>query len=225
MNPPAEAADSPERQAPSHGLARFLIASGVGLLVFVIAIVTAWFEIAPIRNVRYDQLLTQLSLQHVEDAIAEHHKRTGSPPMDLNMLRAADNAIILSLRPDGLALDGWGNPFAYSVEGDNYVLRSYGRDGKPGGVGLDYDLSASPLLPNEAIPTFSQFLFCMPTAGITVTCGLAGLISFLVCFREVKPTGFSPREVLMMLLTILLTAVTALIAAAFISMLHIPWGH
>lgn len=42
------------------------------------------------------------------------------------------------------ANDYWGNPYIYEPplnEGDTFTLRSLGRDGKPGGEGLDADIT------------------------------------------------------------------------------------
>ncbi|WP_315764279.1 type II secretion system major pseudopilin GspG [Sphingomonas sp. Y38-1Y] len=36
--------------------------------------------------------------------------------------------------------DPWGNPYQYSAEGGTFTLKSLGKDGKPGGEGLDADL-------------------------------------------------------------------------------------
>jgi len=37
--------------------------------------------------------------------------------------------------------DPWGAPYVYKNDGDSFVVRSLGRDGKAGGEGLDRDLS------------------------------------------------------------------------------------
>lgn len=37
-------------------------------------------------------------------------------------------------------LDPWGNPYAYTSTGSAFTLQSLGKDGKPGGEGLDADL-------------------------------------------------------------------------------------
>lgn len=38
--------------------------------------------------------------------------------------------------------DPWGNPYLYDSSGAAFVIRSFGRDGKEGGEGLDKDLSS-----------------------------------------------------------------------------------
>jgi len=39
-------------------------------------------------------------------------------------------------------LDSWGTPFVYSVEGNNYLLKSLGADRKEGGDKYDKDISS-----------------------------------------------------------------------------------
>ncbi len=38
------------------------------------------------------------------------------------------------------ALDGWGKPYDYKSDGATFTIRSLGRDGKPGGEGVDADI-------------------------------------------------------------------------------------
>jgi len=44
----------------------------------------------------------------------------------------------------GLPADPWGNPYAYVCPGEHgdYDIVSYGRDGRPGGEGLDADITS-----------------------------------------------------------------------------------
>lgn len=38
------------------------------------------------------------------------------------------------------ALDAWGKPYEYRSEGGTFTIRSLGKDGKPGGEGVDADI-------------------------------------------------------------------------------------
>lgn len=52
---------------------------------------------------------------------------------------------------DKVPADPWGNPYVYlapSPNGRPYDLKSYGKDGEPGGAGLDADIDASNLEQN-----------------------------------------------------------------------------
>lgn len=40
-------------------------------------------------------------------------------------------------------LDPWGNPYVYQSDGNAYVLKSFGRTGKPGGTGKDAEIDGS----------------------------------------------------------------------------------
>ncbi len=40
-------------------------------------------------------------------------------------------------------LDPWGSPYFYQSDGNGYVLKSFGADGKPGGTGKDADIDGS----------------------------------------------------------------------------------
>ncbi|WP_325284646.1 type II secretion system major pseudopilin GspG [Sphingomonas sp.] len=37
-------------------------------------------------------------------------------------------------------MDPWGNPYSYNAQGGSFTLKSLGKDGQPGGEGLDADL-------------------------------------------------------------------------------------
>lgn len=38
------------------------------------------------------------------------------------------------------ATDGWGKPYEYVSDGNSFTIRSLGKDGKPGGTGVDADV-------------------------------------------------------------------------------------
>lgn len=40
--------------------------------------------------------------------------------------------------------DPWGHPYAYSTDGNTFVIRSYGRDGVASGEGYDADIDNAP---------------------------------------------------------------------------------
>jgi general secretion pathway protein G len=85
----------------------------------------------------------------VETALENFAINCGRYPEDSEGLEA------LMTAPEGLSdkwrgpyvkkrqlLDPWGNPFIYQAgEGNNYLLMSYGADGKPGGEGDNSDIT------------------------------------------------------------------------------------
>ena len=114
--------------------------------------------------------------------------------------------------PDGLL----------STNTTTLVVTSYGRDGKPGGIGLDYDLTTENPDPKEARPTFQQFLHEMPTKGMILSCfvcgGFAGLLSFLI----VKIPGLSRYEMIKLAFKLVVMVLAAVFMASVIAGLHIP---
>ena len=40
------------------------------------------------------------------------------------------------------ATDGWGKPYEYRSDGSSFAIRSLGKDGKPGGEGVDADIES-----------------------------------------------------------------------------------
>ena len=122
-------------------------------------------------------------------------------------------------------VDGWDRPYTFSSDGSNSLVTSYGRDGKPGGRGLDCDLTSKNPTPKEARLTFEQFLFEMHIGKVILIClgcgGIAGLLAFLTAkIPELNFWGLSD-------LAIKLTYITggAIFVAGIISILHMPSGH
>lgn len=81
-----------------------------------------------------------LQMELLSTALDAFRLDTGNYPGQLSELRSSTAANwqgpYLSKK---LPLDPWGNPYVYRNE-DPYVLLSYGKDGAPGGEGLDADI-------------------------------------------------------------------------------------
>ena len=115
-------------------------------------------------EVRPEQWATRQAICEIEELVHAYHAGTKALPKSLEEVRGA-----LSLQASfqwdekGRPLDGWGRPFLYSTDGAKFVIISLGRDGKPGGLGLDCDLSNTNTWPAN---TFSQCylndLICIP---------------------------------------------------------------
>jgi len=158
---------------------------------------------------RRQQSLTQHDLRHYDETIIAYTKKFGCPPRRLSDLYEQE------------ILDGWQRPFLYWSDGTNYLITSYGRDGKPGGVGLDSDLTNRDRQPPGSLPTFPQFVRDCPSGGILSTCVICGILTFLCgLFTIREPTG-----VMNMAFKIVTTLAIALLVASFMAILHIPTGH
>jgi general secretion pathway protein G len=83
-------------------------------------------------------------MQMFETAIDTYRLDIGSPPTNLEELRASNNPNWDGpYLPKAIPLDPWGKPYIYSVPGKNglaFALMSFGLDGKAGGVDESEDV-------------------------------------------------------------------------------------
>lgn len=215
---------------------RVLIASGIGFIVFIISCVIAWQNIgSAFLNNRMFQLWTQSDILEIDSAITNYVRKMNSLPQSLQELqissqnsRLPDHHVLVD--KNGVLVDGWGRPYMYSVNGTSYTIFSYGRDGKPGGVGLDSDLSQLDPKPegydlrtplDDKPPTLKQFFFELPTKGVIATCFVSGIAVFFMCLLTKRPR----HQRLNRIVEIGLTMLAAVIVSMIISALHLPSGH
>ncbi len=78
----------------------------------------------------------ELDIKTIDSALKMYYARKGKYP---------DTATGLKALVDGQYLettkDPWGNDYVYTLEGNQPVITSYGKDGQPGGEGPDADIS------------------------------------------------------------------------------------
>ncbi len=170
------------------------------------------------------QWRTQHVLRDLDQAVLEFQKKSNAIPRSLEELAGMENCEFLK-RDNGRVVDGWGHPFIYFNDGTNYLITSYGRDGKPGGEGLDCDLTNKKPNPTESFPTLSQFIFDMPTSGIIQTCVFCGGLAFSLSFITVRKPKFTGVELITLGMQLGATVIGALIIATTMAALHIPSGH
>jgi len=204
---------------------RFILAAAAGFAVAFIATLVAWQSIAPMHNVRYDQWFTQRSIEDINRAIPAYQQLTNSLPQKLDDLHVLQQTYWLRFDKNQRLVDGWDRPFAYSTDGTNYTVTSFGRDGKPGGIGLDCDITSADPYSRDAVPSFSQFLADCPTHGIVNTCIVTGMLTFALCWFLAKPPQLSREKLLLLAVKILVTIVGSIIVATILSVFHIPTGH
>lgn len=212
---------------------RVATATNVGVLVAAIALVVAWRNFGGLPNFWPEQQATRLALRGLDLLIEVYKQETKALPASLADLRRVKGAHVqgghitydYQAAESGPPLDGWGRPFTYSVDGTNYTIVSLGRDGKPGGVGPDYDLSNVPQPPKDACPTFAQFLFNPLARGVLFTCLACGIAAFWLSVKTVNPTALHGRAVLLLMVKLALTVVGTLAVAAVLVIFHIPNHH
>ncbi|MBS0213058.1 MAG: type II secretion system major pseudopilin GspG [Proteobacteria bacterium] len=89
--------------------------------------------------------LAQTQVDTIASKIEQYQSDTGNLPPNLEALVTAPGGVNGWLGPyakEKDLKDPWNNPLVYKVPGESgpYDLISYGRDGKPGGDGVDQDI-------------------------------------------------------------------------------------
>ena len=205
---------------------RIAISTTVGILVAAIAVVAAWRDIASMTHVRPEQSATRQAIYEITDLIQMYRGSKKTLPRSLEEVPTPDGFQVSFQRDDkGRPLDGWGHLFLYSMDDTKYVITSLGQDGKPGGIGLDCDLSNTNDWPAEARPTFRQFLTHPMTQGSARACLACGLLAFLVSFVTVDPCTWHGWAILSLIVKLAFTILGALFVASIMSVAEIPNYH
>jgi hypothetical protein len=162
-----------------------LAASITAACIFVTTYGSAWVAYRPFVALgRYEPMYLQGRALEFQYALEQYSKEHGHYP------NALKDALPKDTDP-GHYLDPWNNPYQYANTGKGYRVFSLGRDGKPGGVGLDADFDLNfAAIPNLPV-TFSQFLFEGGGSGTLLAFALsASLCAGLACFLQIN----SPRK-------------------------------
>jgi general secretion pathway protein G len=90
----------------------------------------------------------QAQIRNISSALELYYIDNGAYPTNEDGLPSLAAAPASATRWNGPYMKGmdkiadpWGNPYVYSTNGAEFIVRSLGRDGKEGGEGLDEDIS------------------------------------------------------------------------------------
>ena len=228
--------DIPARPLPLT--TRIQVSLLIGLIVFGVSCWTAYSLYYRTSIIRYDQTGTLTTIYRVTEAIDAYQKEHHQLPTTLRELPDLPYR-----NEEGLPIDRWRRPLIYWTDGTHYRVTSYGRDGKPGGVGLDFDLTdalakmtegshSSKGLPPQAVPTFQQFLtdrgghYTGSGFGMLLMCVLTGIVTFILGLVTTRPMMITRSGKWGQIRRYLvIAAVTFLLAVMYLIPLHIPSGH
>lgn len=207
-----------------------LIALLCGALIFVILNVAAWYNLRGQRNMCRNQDFTRFyGLRVIGMQIANYREKHGVLP---DTLAEIPDVHAMLQQPGEPLLDSWGNPFQYRREGETYELFSYGRDGQPGGVGLDADLYVDGRNRERALPTFRQFFLTndkdeVARDGFLVAGVEAAFLVFCFTLMTIKGTTRTghPMTAWRYVWFTLVVLVIATGMGLMLLPLHIPNGH
>ncbi len=226
---------------------RLLVSGIIGLLVLAISGDTAYRRFCH-SYARRDQWFTALKILKVGEALEAYHDQNHTLPGRLSDIdwAFADGDANIAVDEDGVPVDAWQRALHYTTNGRHYQVTSYGADGRPGGSGLDYDLSSRDLaeagpaevgiygegLPPQSVPTLQQFVDDDDAARggsgrmMLLTSILAGLVASALALRTVGRQMLAERGVWPRVRgLVVVTAATLLIAVIYIIPLHTPSGH
>jgi hypothetical protein len=194
--------------------------------MFVITVLASWISSGTMQYSHVqDVMALQYHFRSIESSLEYHHKTHGSYPSALS-----DPPFEFPNGNDSYQLkDPWNRSILYTVEGDGFRLSSFGRDGVPGGIGLDADWSyhssdaepyRSPFRNTPDIQlSLRQFLFDTPsTFGIL----FPGLWLFLALGHAVRSESkkFITSRRAIVVTAVIVTVIGATVCT-FLSMFHI----
>jgi hypothetical protein len=204
-----------------HLFWRLPMCFATALVVTATAWIVAWQDCRDFEFATSPQFFSWKYLKRVCDSVEHYRKKTGKLPADLTELDIIKDEEVPIRK--GQPADTWGNPFGYQVNGENYVVISYGRDGQPGGEGYDADLRSDED-PDFVKMTLWEFTSNSRTMGMRLACILGGLFAFPICLflpRQRRSRGAFIKVLAMNIIT----AIFAIIVAVAMSALHLPTGH
>lgn len=224
---PISASDKKENQPviQKNFPLRFFIAGCVWLVISGLSLYVAWQQAN--HSIAWDrQWETRHQLENMGKAIIAFQEKFHSSPTNFEQLHGMTNEVpeMEMWFPEGFT-DGWQHPFIFQNTGTNSLIVSYGADGKPGGIGIDCDLTSDNPRPKESSPTFTQFWGnkeCEDMIDWSFICGgLAALLSLLT----VRVPNLTKRGIIILVLSLCATLVGAFFITIIITGLHIPSGH
>jgi hypothetical protein len=218
---------------------RLIVSLAAGLLVLWIATAVSFQQYRASAEYLF-QRYTLRYLLNTEDAVETYRREHHALPKTLGDLSPISGVARDASRGP---VDRWFHPLHYQIEGDRYQIVSYGRDGKPGGIGLDFDLSGDQVtkdrrnstiifrLPPQSRATFWQFLTAngLQWGGsggmMALTDVLTGLVAFVLAFQVLGRAARDPRGSVSIALELIVGLGATLVLGFIITLVHVPSGH
>jgi hypothetical protein len=203
-----------------------------GIIVFGICIVAVWREDKGAWGLRQQQIHTAQVIGNFVIMVGGYRESEHKLPKDQHEFETAVRGGAAPGEVTPWQNDGWGRPLHYWTDGKNYRITSYGRDNKPGGVGLDFDIVGDPTVSRQltkpwtdkaAMLPFKQFYHETPSSPMLIaSCAVPGALAFLIGlltpWQHVRPKLRVPMLLIQYVVTILAALAIALAMAAF----HLP---
>lgn len=192
-------------------LVRLLLSGSVGLCV---AFVPLWLVVggADSRDIWFRRQATRTQFKRVDQLLADYRRQHGRYPATLKVFGYS-------------ALDGWGQPFLYSVRDGWPSVESLGKDGVRGGIGMNADLSSiNPKPAASQVPFLKRVSDsdALPMSFAALGCGV---VAAWMTLAGLQSQTFELRTWPLLGLSLLLSAGMAVVGAILITVGHTPSGH
>lgn len=216
-----------EKRGMKQVKVRFFVSLMVGVGVALISTVVAWRSYAEAPGLRLDQYRTRWSITELSEAVKNYQNPSNAVPIKMEDLwdNNANPESLPGSFSERMTEDEWGRPLQYACEGTNFCITSLGRDGQPGGKGLDYDLRSDDLYSESAFPTFFQFIFLSPSGDIQGACMVSGILAFFLCWGLMRPVQMTKKRMVLLFLQLLVTTAGTLFIGFVLAFFHVPTGH
>jgi type II secretory pathway pseudopilin PulG len=205
---------------------RVLIAIVVGIVISTISIYVAWQNSNHAPAAWFQQWKTQRQLKDIGQAIIAYQQKFNTSPNTFEQLRTMTNDVPwIEYDFENGFVDGWQHSLIFTNEGTNCLVISHGGDGKPGGKGIDYDLTSNNPHPKESSPTLAQFFDNKECEGMIDWSFIRGGLAALLSLLTVRVPNLNKRGIIILILSLCATLIGTFFVTTIITALHIPSGH
>lgn len=210
------------------------------VLALLMGCVTGGLSLEAGRNTFEGSVVTryivcaQSGMKQVTTAVEAYREKHGTLPATLARLDD-DVKTGLHIGDDGVARIPYDGSYFYRIHGAGFTIICYGRDGKPGGAGLDADLTSDDAKPSahkygidnapQARMTLKQFVMEKEAREMVVTAVCAGIVTLLLALRVFRPADLTRSKLLPALVGAVGVLIVTVFVGAVITILHVPSGH
>lgn len=211
---------NPDGGPPLSGRIRLLLVALVALAVSGFALLVCAKALSV--DLAHGQRETEFTLEYLRSALDQYRAPAHAWPERLDQIGPEAWPPLVSRPP----VDGWGRPLHYQVRGEGYRLWSEGRDGRPGGSGLDADPEVRQSGPTIwYMPTVGQFLGDPQARGAIASCLASGLLAGLISLLPSRPARLARSSRKALVSKLLALVAGSLLIAFWLAMLHLPSHH